>query len=63
MKKFKLRPELNDVLYWVHLPIILGVIWLAMVIIKPETTLGYIGSSTIGLVAGDIFAHSLLKLD
>jgi len=63
MKKFKLRPELNDPLYWVHLPIILVVIWLAMVLIKPETTLEYTGSSAIGLILGDIFAHSILRLD
>jgi hypothetical protein len=60
--KFKLRPELGDYKYWIHIPIIVAVVYLLMILIKPISTVGFIVSSTIGVVLGDIIAHTLLRL-
>ena len=69
MKLFKkpkwLKPELNEPKYWLHILI------LAIVVVQIMTWFGYcvglelslILKLGIAIVAGDILAHSLLKMN
>lgn len=58
-----LKPELDEPKYWLHIAILLGVIYGVMVLWKPETSIEYFASSGVGLVLGDIIAHTVLQLD
>ncbi len=69
MKLFKkakwLRPEINELKYWIHILI------LAVVVVQIMSWFGYCAGLQLSLilklglaiVVGDIVAHSLLKLD
>jgi hypothetical protein len=67
MKMFKmpkwLKPELNNPMYWVHIGILIAVIYGVMLLWKPIDTVGYLLSSLAGLILGDIIAHTILQLD
>lgn len=58
-----LKPELDEPKYWVHILILLAVIYGVMYVMNPTTTFGYLLSAAIGLVLGDTTAHTLLQLD
>lgn len=58
-----LRPEIDQPVYYIHIAIILAVIYGVMLVWKPTETWGYVLSSGIGLFLGDIIAHTVLKLD
>ena len=63
--KFKLRPEITDIKYWLHIPVIaivvLGILqlWLDGDMFNVKNII--FGSGLIAL--GDIIAHTLLRID
>ena len=60
---FTIRPEIDEPKYYVHIAVILAVIYGVMLLWKPTDTLGYLLSSGLGLLLGDVAAHSILGLD
>lgn len=55
-----LKPEINELVYWVHLGVLLGVVYLLMNWHNPEKNF-LIWMIYLGL--GDITAHTVLGLD
>jgi hypothetical protein len=60
-----LKPEINELKYWVHLVIVGGVALGILQYLKfgSMLTLENVGISVAVLAAGDIVAHTVLKLD
>lgn len=63
--KFNIRPEVDEPLYWVHLVIIVLIVyWLVNTFVQPmEITLQnvFLGALFVGIA--DVTAHTILKLD
>ena len=65
MKKFKLRPEINEWKYWLHLVLISFIVLLILQLVKGGSMLTILnvlfGTLLIGI--SDVIVHSLLRLD
>lgn len=55
-----LKPEINEPIYYVHIAVILGVVYGLMQLFNPGNNLLIYG---LYLVAGDMVAHTILKLN
>jgi hypothetical protein len=64
-KKFKLRPELGDFRYWIHIPIIALVVLGILQIFYGGNMLTWksLALGSLLIILGDITAHTLLRLD
>jgi Ca2+/Na+ antiporter len=63
--KFKIRPEIDTLMYWFHLIIIVAIVLGALQIWKGGemfTTYNVV-VSTLLFGGADIFAHTILKID
>ena len=63
-----LKPEIDKFAYWVHIAILMTVIILFVTFVGPYITIGSAAvnmsiATAIGLVLGDIIAHTILQLD
>lgn len=58
-----LKPELDEPKYWLHIGILLAVIYAVMYIMNPVTPTDYFVSTIVGLIFGDIIAHTVLQLN
>ena len=63
--KFKIKPEVNEFRYWVHLIIIASVVLGVLQLLKLGNmfTLTNIMISVPIIALGDVIAHTLLQLD
>lgn len=62
---YKIKPEIADPKYWLHLIIIVFVIFIGLWAITGTNMLSFknVIISYVLLLVGDVLAHSLLKLD
>jgi hypothetical protein len=63
--KFKLRPELDDPKYWLHIPIIAFVVLGSLQLLYGGEMLTWwsLAFGSLLIVLGDIIAHTVLRLD